>query len=85
MFEPFTVIAASSGRRTDEELKRVYGDEAIISRVGNFNLIHLDNPDPEEVERRIAEFNAEDLYEDDCPLCQMLREEGGDILYDEKE
>lgn len=84
MFESWSVVVANDGSRSDEELKRLYGEEAIVTRLGKYNLIHLDNPDPEEIERRIAEFDPNDLYEDDCPLCQMLREEGGEVVYDER-
>lgn len=83
MSNQFTVTTNPSSHQTDEELKRVFGENVIVSRVGPFNLIHLDNPPPEIVEHRIEEFDPDDLFEDDCPLCKMLREEGGNVVFDE--
>jgi hypothetical protein len=62
----------------------LYGDQALVTRVGRYNLVHLDNPSPEEIERRVAEFDPNDLFEDDCPLCRMLRDEPCDVVYDEQ-
>ncbi|HUV14542.1 MAG TPA: hypothetical protein VMY18_12930 [Acidobacteriota bacterium] len=83
MPEPWTILSRSDSFESEEELREVFGPDAVISRVGPFNLIHLDSPTPEEVTRRVAEFDPEDLFEDDCPLCQMLREQGGNVVYDE--
>ena len=68
---------------TEEELMQMFGDHAVISRVGNFNLVHLDQPSEDEIKRRIREFDPEELFEDDCPICRMLREQGGNIVYDD--
>jgi hypothetical protein len=51
--------------------------------VGNFNLVHLDHPSEEEIRRRIQEFDPRELFEEDCPICRMLREQGGNIVYDD--
>ncbi|MEJ2078388.1 MAG: hypothetical protein P8020_14590 [Acidobacteriota bacterium] len=78
-------MQSSNADRTpvsDEELKRMFGDNAVITRVGRFNLVHLDNPSQEELDRRIREFDPREYFEDDCPLCRMMREEGGNIVYD---
>ena len=83
MSNQWTVTTSRVSRQSDEELKRDFGENVIISRIGPFNLLHLDNPSPEVVERRIAEFDPDDLFEEDCPLCKMLREEGGNVVYDE--
>jgi hypothetical protein len=82
MFKARNCSAAASSSSADEELRRTFGEKAIVSRVGPFNLIHLDQPSPEEVERRMAEFDPNEFFEDDCPLCKMLREQGGNIVYD---
>ena len=82
MSNPWTLTTTSSPSQTDEELRDVFGEHAVVNRVGRFNLIHLDNPTPETVEQRIGEFDPDDLFEDDCPLCQMLRKEGGNVVYD---
>jgi hypothetical protein len=79
--EKWTIVSSDSAVQSENELKRVFGEEAIISRVGSFNLVHLDHPSPEEVAKRIAEFDPNDLFEDDCPLCQMLRDQGGNVVY----
>ena len=83
MPEQWTMVGSSAVLQSDEELKEMFGKEAVISRVGAFNLIHLDDPSPEMVEQRIAEFDPDGLFEDDCPLCQMLRKEGGNVVYDD--
>ncbi len=57
--------------------------EPIVSELGRFKLIHLDNPDPETVSRRIADFDPADHFEDDCPICVQMREQGGDIFFGE--
>ncbi len=67
---------------SDAELKKMFGDNAIITRVGRFNLVHLDNPTEQELERRIREFDPAEYFEADCPLCRLMREEGGNIVYD---
>jgi len=82
MSEQSILPTSSVVRQSDEELKDVFGENVVVSRIGPFNLIHLDNPSPELVERRIAEFDPDNLFEDDCPLCKMLREEGGNVVYD---
>lgn len=81
----WTLVSHSDPSQSDEELKQIFGSNAIISRVGNFNLIHLDDPDVEEIEKRVAEFSPESLFEDDCPLCRMMKEQGGSVVYDNDE
>ena len=77
------LVTARESQQSDRDLKDLFGEDAIISRIGRFNLIHLDHPTPETVQQRIGEFDPDDLFEDDCPLCRMLREEGGNVVYDE--
>lgn len=66
----------------DEYIKIHYGKEAPFSIIGDFCLVHLDNPDEKAVKEREEEFLKDDGLEDDCPLCQMQREEGGFVVYD---
>jgi len=68
-----------------EELRQMFGDGAIISRVGKFRLIHLDNPSHDEIERRIATFNPREIFDDDCPLCRIMLEQGGNVVYDDQD
>lgn len=82
--ESYTVFGPWEEKEpSDEELRGMFGQEAIISRVGPFRLIHLDRPAPQEVARRVAEFNPDELFEDDCPLCQMLRAQGGNVIFED--
>lgn len=67
---------------TDEQLRRIYGDEAVISRVDRYVLVHLDNPTPEQVATRNQEFDPNDFFFDDCPLCEMAKRDGGHIVFD---
>jgi hypothetical protein len=67
---------------TDEQLRRVYGENVVISHVGKFTLIHLDNPTPEAVATREAEFEPDDYFFDTCPLCVQARDQGGHIVFD---
>jgi hypothetical protein len=80
----FSIQRSNSGdaMESDEALKKMFGDNAVITRVGRFNLVHLDNPSEEELERRIREFDPGEYFEGDCPLCRLMREEGGNIVYD---
>jgi len=83
MSDQWTVINQAQDRESDAELKRIFGEDAQVTRIGKFNLIHLDNPDPIELARRVREFDPDDFFEDDCPLCRMLREQGGNVVYDD--
>ncbi len=81
MFGMNPFVTAVSTTSTPRELKRIYGANAVISRVDRYNLIHLDSPGKEEVRRRTVQFDADELFEDDCPLCRMLRGRDLDIIY----
>ena len=83
MSEKWPVVKQVESQGNDDELRMIFGEDAQVTRVGKFNLIHLDNPDPAELARRIAEFDPEEILEDDCPLCRMLREQGGNVVYDD--
>ena len=67
---------------SDDALRRVYGENARFSRVGAFTLVHLDDPSPEEMHRREAEFDPDEFFFDDCPLCEAAKSEGGHIVFD---
>jgi hypothetical protein len=82
MSERWCLLTSSTKQRSDQELRDLYGEQALVSRIGHYNLIHLDSPTPEEMTRRVAEFDPDDLFEDDCPLCQMLRQEHCDVIYE---
>jgi len=63
-------------------IKIHYGKEAPFSIIGDVCLVHLDNPDEKTIREREEEFLKDDGLDDDCPLCQMQREEGGFVVYD---
>lgn len=66
---------------SEDSLRRVYGDDAVFSRVGVFTLVHLDSPTPETIARRTSEFDPGEFFVDDCPLCQASRSHGGHIVF----
>ena len=66
---------------SEDALRRVYGDDAVFSRVGVFTLVHLDSPMPETIARRTSEFDPREFFVDDCPLCQASRSHGGHIVF----
>jgi hypothetical protein len=67
---------------SDEEIYFMYGKTAVISRSGSFTLVHLDRPSAELVRCRTEEFDPDDFFEDDCPICRMLKS-GGVIIFDD--
>ena len=67
---------------SDEALRRVYGETALFSRVGAFTLVHLDSPAEDEIARRVADFDPDEFFFDDCPLCMSAKAEGGHIVFD---
>ena len=77
-----SVIDEKRGEKRGRNLKRMFGKDAVVSRIGKFNLIHLDNPSPQEKARRVKNFNPDNLFEDDCPICSMLKKQGGNVIYD---
>jgi len=66
----------------DSEIKRIFGEQAIISRIDKWNLIHLDNPTDREKARREKAFTPDKIFDSNCPICQLLKEKGGNIIYD---
>lgn len=56
-----------------------------ITPVGNYNILHYDCPTDEEIKQRvqdtIKETLAEDGFEDNCFLCQVMKEASYDIVY----
>lgn len=66
----------------EKYIKIHYGKQAPFSILGDFCLVHLDNPDEKTIKEREQEFLKDDGLHDDCPLCQLQREEGGFVAYD---
>ena len=72
----------------DEFIKKHYGQDAIIVRLGYINIIHLDHPSEQTIRERTEEIMREELNDetffDDCPLCQEMKEHPYDIVYYDK-
>jgi hypothetical protein len=66
---------------SDERLLAVYGNDATISRVGLFTLVHLDSPSPETVVQRTSEFDPLEFFFDDCELCRASLDQGGLFVF----
>ena len=65
-------------------IAKIYGKNALVSRVNGYNIIHLDNPTEEQIRQRMKEIvdgHIDDDLEDDCPLCQEMRGKPCDIVY----
>ena len=65
-------------------IAKVYGENALVSRVNGYNIIHLDDPSEEQIQQRIKEIldgHIDDDLEDDCPLCQSMKGQPCDIVY----
>ncbi len=57
-------------------------EEGWLTPMGDFNLVHLDCPSSEKIRDRVKEVMSEEQFDDDCPLCQMMKEEKGyNIVY----
>ena len=67
---------------SDAEVRLLYGSSAVISRKGTFVLVHLDRPSTALVRVRTREFDPDDYFDKDCPVCAIQRE-GGVIVFDE--
>lgn len=67
---------------SNKEIRAFYGSEAVISRKGSFVLVHLDRPSAATVRKRSREFDPQEFFCAECPLCQMLKESGV-VIYDD--
>ena len=67
---------------SDKEIRFAYGKNAAISRKGKFVLVHLDRPSAALVRARTLEFDPEEFFSRDCPLCQIAKE-GGVVVFDD--
>ena len=65
--------------------KAAYGEKALVTKLGKVNIVHLDNPSRETIRQRIEEVIREQItgedFDDDCPLCQDLKNKPYDIIY----
>jgi hypothetical protein len=69
----------------NEQEKKAWGENVLITTLGKINIIHQDNPSEEEISERIQEVLREELrgeaFEDDCPLCQEMSKHPYDVVY----
>ena len=69
---------------SDKEIRLLYGEHAVVSRKGAFVLVHLDRPSRTLVRARTRDFDPQEFFHPDCPLCQ-LQLEGGVVVFDAEE
>ncbi|MDP2904871.1 MAG: hypothetical protein Q8O22_01040 [Candidatus Omnitrophota bacterium] len=74
-----------AGYQSDEYYKQLYGKSAIITRLGNITIVHLDRPNKNKIQQRKEEIIHEELngeaFFDDCPLCQAMKKHPYDVVY----
>lgn len=70
---------------SNEYYKRLYGKHAIVTRLGDVTIIHLDHPSKKEIQKRKEEIMSEELngeaFSDDCPLCKEFEKGPYDVVY----
>ena len=66
--------------------KALFGEKALVTKLGSVNIVHLDEPDDQTIQQRIQEVIEEEIsgnaFEDCCPLCRELRRGIYDVIYD---
>ena len=67
---------------TNDELRVLYGPEAVMSVSEPYALIHLDKPDVQTIAKRTAEFNPDTYFACDCRICAVTKE-SGIVVFDE--
>jgi hypothetical protein len=67
---------------SDEEIFFMYGTNAVVSRNGRFTLVHLDRPSAELVRARTENFDPDEFFKCNCPICDLTKE-GGVIVFDD--
>jgi hypothetical protein len=74
---------------SNEEILFMYGRNAVITRKGRFTLVHLDRPSAELARIRTKNFEPNEFFKCDCPICELTKETGivifDDSTYDEEE
>ena len=73
----------------EEHHKRTFGKHVLVTRMGQINIVHTDRPSQETIQKRIEEVLHEEIdanpFEDDCPLCQEMKNCPYDVIYGEEE
>ena len=63
-------------------IRLLFGQNAIISRKGCFVLVHLDRPSRALVRARTRDFDPDEFFDSDCPICQTQKD-GGIVVFDD--
>lgn len=64
-----------------ERLCKKFGDDVKTEVVTGILVVHVDDPDPTEIKRRYAEVrNGNFEMEDDCPLCQEMKQTPPEVV-----
>jgi hypothetical protein len=71
--------------RSNRYYKEFYGKDAILTRLGHVNIVHLDHPSKKEIQKCTEEIMREEIageaFFDDCPLCREFQKQPYDIVY----
>ncbi len=73
-------------KKTKNRPHKTYPEgNAWITPLGKYNIVHYDYPTDAEIKQRfkdaVKEIVNEEGFEDDCPLCQLMKKEPYNIVY----
>jgi hypothetical protein len=57
----------------EDAVRDRFGSGVVLSRKGDFLLVHLDAPDGAVLDARTAAFDPDVWFEPGCPLCEIQR------------
>ncbi len=63
--------------QNNDDLREMFGPKAVFTRIGAITLVHLDHPSLKDIRERIAQAQRETKEPADCPLCELVRRQGG--------
>lgn len=79
------MITSVNGPAPKSQIRDMYGDHALVTRVGKINIVHLDRPSQETINKRIDEVIREEMtgeaWDKDCPCCQAFKDLPHDVVY----
>lgn len=65
--------------------KKIFGKDVLVTHMGRINIVHTDCPNAETIRKRIEEVLHEEIdgnpFEDNCPLCQDMKDHPYDVVY----
>ena len=67
---------------SDDEIFFLYGKAAVVSRKSGFTLVHLDRPSADLVRVRTENFDPDEFFDSECPICELTKE-GGVVVFDD--